>query len=126
MNQLGQIIAQKLENIEQSTQQTLRDVEAIRGVCVGYAAAMWDFKTPPPPQTYLSGNGFQEVVSEPAIVGKTVAEIIEEVKKLIIELKIKGSVREHREGLLKFTSTAFGCVYGRTKEEILFSAPNGT
>lgn len=118
MNQIGQIIAQKLENIEQSARQTLRDVEAIRGVCVGYAAAMWDFNVSPPAAPYQSGNGLQEIVSEPAIAKKTVAEIIEEVKKLIIELKIKGSVREHRDGLLKFTSTAFGCVYGRTKEEI--------
>ena len=117
MNQLGQIIAQRLESIEQSARQTLRDVEAIRGFCMGYAAAMSDVNAPPPPQ-YNSGNGFQEIVSEPAIVGKTVAEIIEEVKKLIIELKIKGSVREHRDGLLKFTSPVFGCVYGRTKEEI--------
>ena len=116
MNQLGQIIAQKLESIEQSARQTLRDVEAIRGVCMGYAAAMSDFTAPPPPQ-YHSGNGFQEIVSEPATVGKTVAEIIEEVKKLIIELKIKGSVREHRDGLLKFTSPVFGCVYGRSEEE---------
>ena len=116
MNQLGQIIAQKLESIEQSARQTLRDVEAIRGVCMGYAAAMSDFNVSPPPQ-YNSGNGFQEIVSEPAIVGKTVAEIIEEVKKLIIELKIKGSVREHRDGLLKFTSPVFGCVYGRSKED---------
>ena len=114
MNQLGQIIAQKLESIEQSARQTLRDVEAIRGVCMGYAAAMSDFNASP---QYNSGNGFQEIVSEPAIVGKTVAEIIEEVKKLIIELKIKGSVREHRDGLLKFTSPVFGCVYGRTEEE---------
>ena len=117
MNQLGQIIAQRLESVEQSARQTLRDVEAIRGVCMGYAAAMSDFNAPPPPQKYHSGNGFQEIVSEPAIVGKTVAEIIEEVKKLIIELKIKGSVREHRDGLLKFTSPVFGCVYGRTEEE---------
>ncbi len=69
------------------------------------------------PTTYIDDE-VQKVVSEPAIVGKTVAEIIEEVKKLIIELKIKGSVREHRDGLLKFTSSVFGCVYGRTKEEI--------
>ena len=118
MNQIGQIIAQKLESIEQGARQTLRDVEAIRGVCVGYAAAMSDFNAPPPPQTYHSGNGFQEIVSEPAIAGKTVASIIEEVRKLIIELKIKGSVREHRNGLIKFTNAVFGCVYGRTKEEI--------
>lgn len=73
---------------------------------------------PTTPSTNYIGNEFQEIVSEPAIVGKTVSEIIDEVKKLIIELKIKGSVREHRDGLLKFTSTVFGCVYGRTKEEI--------
>ncbi len=116
MNQLAQIIAQRLESVEQSARQTLRDVEAIRGICMGYAAAMSDFNASPPPQ-YNSGNGFQEIVSEPAIVAKTVDEIIEEVKKLIIELKIKGSVREHRDGLLKFTSPVFGCVYGRTEEE---------
>lgn len=95
MNQIGQIIAKKLESIEQNARQTLRDVEAIRGVCMGYAAAMSDFNASPPPQTYHSGNGFQEIVSEPAIIGKTVDELIEEVKKMIIELKIKGSVREH-------------------------------
>ena len=79
MNQLGQIIAQKLESIEQGARQTLRDVEAIRGVCMGYAAAMSDFNVSPPPQPYQSGNGFQEIVSKPAIAGKTVAEIIETV-----------------------------------------------
>lgn len=57
------------------------------------------------------------IVSEPATAEKSVAETIEEVKKMIIELHIKGSVREHRNGLLKFTSTALGCVYGRTKED---------
>ncbi len=116
MNQLAQIIAQRLESVEQSARQTLRDVEAIRGVCMGYAAAMSDFHAPPPPQ-YNLGNGFQEIVSEPATKQKSVAEIIEEVRKLIIELKIKGSVREHKNGLLKFTSTVLGCVYGRSKEE---------
>ena len=72
-----------------------------------------------PTPTYL-GNGFQEIVSttptEPYV--KSVEEIIREVQEMIIELKIKGSVREHRDGLIKFTSTVFGCVYGRTKEEI--------
>lgn len=72
----------------------------------------------PPPQTYNSGNELQKIISLPATTEKTVDEIIEEVKKMIIELEIKGSVREHRDGLLKFTSTVFGSVYGRTKEEI--------
>ncbi len=63
------------------------------------------------------GKGVQEIVSQPAIIEKSVAEIIEEVKRMIIELKLNGSVREHRNGLLKFTSPVFGCVYGRTKED---------
>lgn len=71
------------------------------------------------PTTYL-GNGYQEIVSNTptAPYVKSVEEIIREVQEMIIELQIKGSVREHRNGLLKFTSTVFGCVYGRTKEEI--------
>ena len=87
------------------------------GVIVAHAYAEYEADHAPPPQPYHFGNGFQEIVSEPAIVGKTVAEIIDEVKKLIIELKIKGSVREHRDGLLKFSSPVFGCVYGRSEEE---------
>ena len=63
------------------------------------------------------GKGVQEIVSQPATIEKSVAETIEEVKKMIIELKLKGNVREHRNGLLKFTSPVFGCVYGRTKED---------
>ena len=46
MNQIGQIIAQRLESIEKVARQTLRDVEAIRGVCVGYAAAKASLITP--------------------------------------------------------------------------------
>lgn len=71
------------------------------------------------PTSYI-GNGFQEIVSTTPTTTyeKSVGEIIREVQEMIIELKIKGSVREHRDGLIKFTSTVFGCVYGRTKEEI--------
>lgn len=71
------------------------------------------------PTPYIS-NGFQEIVSTTptAPTVKSVEEIIKEVQEMIIELKIKGSVREHRDGLIKFTSTVFGCVYWRTKEEI--------
>lgn len=73
-----------------------------------------------PISTSYIGNGHQEIVSNTptAPYVKTVEEIIREVQEMIIELQIKGSVREHRNGLLKFTSTVFGCVYGRTKEEI--------
>ncbi len=79
-----------------------------------------DFAYASPTSTSYIGNGFQEIVSTAPTVPtvKSVEEIIREVQEMIIELKIKGSVREHRDGLIKFTSTVFGCVYGRTKEEI--------
>lgn len=67
---------------------------------------------------YTINNKSQEIISLPTFNQKSVKEIIKEIEEMIIELKIKGSIREHRNGLLKFTSTVFGCVYGRTKEEI--------
>lgn len=45
-------------------------------------------------------------------------KIIKEIKAMIIELKIKGSVRERANGLIEFRSTVFGSIYGRTKEAI--------
>lgn len=125
------IIEQRLTNIEnlarhqqEVSQEILRCVQRIYGYCAGIEAVASDY--PPAqkvygntPTTYL-GNGFKEIVSEPTnTYVKSVEEIIEEVKQMIIELKIKGSVREHRGGLLKFTSTMFDKpIYGRSKEEI--------
>lgn len=43
--------------------------------------------------------------------------LIEEIKEMLIQLKIEGSVRERKNGLLEFRNAAFGSVYGRTKEE---------
>lgn len=44
---------------------------------------------------------------------------MEEIQAMIIELKINGSLREHRDGLYKFTtSNGKIIVYGRTKEAI--------
>ncbi len=108
----------------QSHKQALRQaIYSILGMIDGENWANWDFEfntnyqSTAPTSTPYIGNGFQEIVSEPTTV-KSVEEIIREVQEMIIELKIKGSVREHRDGLIKFTSTVFGCVYGRTKEEI--------
>lgn len=114
---IAQFILARLERIEQNAQQTLRDIEFIRGFCDGMETVADGYPYSPAP-SYL-GNGYQEIVSNtPTVHEKTVEEIIREVQEMIIELQIKGSVREHRNGLLKFTSTVFGCVYGRTKEEI--------
>lgn len=49
---------------------------------------------------------------------KSTDDIIEEVKSMIVELKIKGSVRERPNGLIEFRSQALGSIYGRTKDEI--------
>lgn len=48
----------------------------------------------------------------------SVQDAIREVQEMILELKIDGSVREHRNGLLKFHSALTGSIYGRSKEEI--------
>ena len=69
-------------------------------------------------QLNQTSNEYQEIVSTPTTTVKSVEEIIREVKEMIIELQIKGSIREHRNGLLKFHNTVFGSIYGRTKEEI--------
>lgn len=93
---------------------------SIIGMIEGEDWANWDFglstdyQSPTPAlQLNQESNGYQEIVSE-----KSIEEIIREVKEMIIELQIKGSVREHRNGLLKFHNTTFGSIYGRTKEEI--------
>lgn len=116
---IAQIILTRLERIEQNARQTLRDIEFIRGFCAGMEAVARDYPPIPALQLNQESNGYQEIVSNtPTAPKKSVEEIIREVQEMIIELQIKGSVREHRNGLLKFTSTVFGCVYGRTKEEI--------
>lgn len=66
----------------------------------------------------FKNNEVQEIIPTPPIVIKPIGEIIKEVEAMILELKIKGSVREHRNGLIKFHNTMFGSIYGRTKEEI--------
>ena len=85
---------------------------------VAHSYGEYEASHKPPCTDDYTTNRVQTIVSLPATAEKTVEKIIEEVKKMILELKIKGSVREHRNGLLKFTSTSLGCVYGRTKEEI--------
>lgn len=110
----------------QAHKQALRiAICSIIGMIEGENWANWNFgfeeeyQSPIPAlQLNQESNGYQEIVSTPTPI-KTVEEIIREVKEMIIELQIKGSVREHRNGLLKFTSTVFDKpVYGRSKEEI--------
>ena len=72
----------------------------------------------PTPHLNQESNEYQGIVSTQTATVKSVEDIIREVKEMIIELQIKGSVREHRNGLLKFHNTVFGSIYGHTKEEI--------
>lgn len=44
--------------------------------------------------------------------------LLQEVKQMLIELHIKGSVRERANGLIEFRNADFGSVYGRTVEEL--------
>lgn len=122
------VIKKQLTNIEnlarhqqEVSQEILRCVQRIYGYCAGMEAVASNYPPAPKKQLNQIGNGFQEIVSNTPTTTyvKSVEEIIEEVKQMIIELKIKGSVREHRDGLLKFTSTMFDKpIYGRSKEEI--------
>lgn len=44
--------------------------------------------------------------------------IMEEIKQMIINLNIKGSIRTRSNGLIELRSRDFGSIYGRTKAEI--------
>lgn len=44
--------------------------------------------------------------------------LIEVIKEMIIELKLKGSVRERENGLIEFRSQQLGSTYGRDENEI--------
>ncbi|MCH5316306.1 MAG: site-specific integrase [Eubacterium sp.] len=46
--------------------------------------------------------------------------ITEEIKAMIVELHIKGSVRERANGLIELRTQALGSIYGRSREEIEF------
>ncbi len=105
--------------MENWAKQIIYSIHSIRGYCDANEHYSDNFTSQSPPnQTIIKNNVIQEIISSPPIEIIPIDNIIKEVEKMIIELKIKGSVREHRNGLIKFTSTVFGCIYGRTKEEI--------
>lgn len=117
---MEKFIQHQLNIIEQSARQIASAIHGIYGYCAGMETVANDYSNIPQEQLNQESNGYQKIVSNTTTVSKkTVEEIIREVQEMIIELQIKGSVREHRDGLLKFTSTLFSKpVYGRTKEEI--------
>lgn len=60
------------------------------------------------------GNGF----GNQSTPKKSKEIIIEEIKAMIVELKIKGSVRERPDGRFEYRSALLGSIYGFTKEEL--------
>lgn len=91
--QLG-AVAQAVSNIDKYS------AEIKNSICVilGYLKANDDFTAP------TFGNGYDSLV--------------EELKLLIINLNIKGSIRERANGLIELRTQAFGSIYGRSKSEI--------
>ncbi len=106
---IAQIISARLQSIEQNARQTLRDVEAILGFCEGMETVANDYPTSPPTLQLNNGNEFGN---------QHPTSILEEIKAMIVELKIKGSLRQRNNGLYELRTQALGSIYGRTKDEI--------
>ncbi len=107
------IIEQRLTNIEnlarhqqEVSQEILRCVQRIYGYCAGIEAVASDYP-PAPKQNNFIGCGNQQ---------STVT--LEEIKNMIVELNIKGSIRQRANGLIELRTQTLGSIYGRTKEEI--------
>lgn len=97
----------RLDRIEHLAEQIQCDVRAIYGYCAGMKTVAQDYPPAPPPQENFVGYGNQNK-----------STIIQEIKEMIVELKIKGSVRERANGLIELRTQALGSIYGRTKNEI--------
>lgn len=112
-----EIIAEQADIQEKSAQKIKQAVRDILLFECGAAYYDYTHQENLPTPTLLfnqESNEGQEIVSQ-----KSTEEIIQEVKEMIIELKIKGSVHQQTEsGLIRFRSTTLGDIYGRSKEEI--------
>ncbi len=119
---MDKVLMQFLKQIATAAKSIDNAVTQIIGWEMGGAYAQWeneqeshtDYQSSTPAlQLNQESNGFgnqQEI--------KSTDEIIKEIKQMIIELKIKGSVRERPNGLIEYRSGLLGSIYGRTKEEI--------
>lgn len=98
-----QMISQAADNIDMY-------ITAIYGYCAGRESGTesWLQNQIQSPIFALQGNGF----------GNQQSTLLEVIKDMIVELKIKGSVRERANGLIELRTHALGSIYGRTKTEI--------
>ena len=102
---------EELGEFLEAAERIIRLVGRVQGREENYLARRDDFKVIQFPTKQI-GNGYSgenKVLKNP---------LVEEVKEMLVELDIKGSLRERADGLLEFRNTKFGSVYGRTKEEI--------
>lgn len=100
---MDEFIEQQLIGIEKAARVIVEGIRNIFGYCDGQeTVANLLF-----PNT--QGNGYDN---------QPTTSLTEEIKQMIVELKIKGSVRERANGLIELRTQAFGSIYGRTKDEI--------
>lgn len=93
---MDNVIKQQLNLIEQNARQIVLCIHGIIGYSNGQEAVALQ----------LQGDEFGNQA------------LMEEIKQMVVELKIKGSVRERANGLIELRTQAFGSIYGRTKDEI--------
>lgn len=108
---MEKFIKKQLENIEQWARNIVCSIQGIYGYCDGHETVARNFAQEAnnnAPAPYY-GNGYQEVIS---------SNLIQEIKEMIIELKIKGSARQRSNGLVELRTQALGSIYGRSKAEI--------
>lgn len=100
---MDKFIEQQLIGIEKAARAIVEGIRNIFGYCDGQAtvAKLLFHNT--------QGNGYDN---------QPTTSLTEEIKQMIVELKIKGSVRERPNGLIELRTQAFGSIYGRTKDEI--------
>ncbi len=64
------------------------------------------------------GQNFSKQIKRYEVISVPKKSTLEEIKELLISLKIKASVRQRANGLYELRNSVFGSVYGRTVEEI--------
>lgn len=104
-----EIIATEADIQEKSAQRTKQAVRSILLFEVG--EAFYDYthqESSSPANAICLGNGY----------GNHPTSTLEEIKAMIVELHIKGSVRERPDGRFEYRSALLGSIYGFTKEEI--------
>ena len=63
-------------------------------------------------------NNFLKEIKRYEVISVPKKSTLEEIKELLISLKIKASVRQRANGLYELRNSVFGSVYGRTVGEI--------